>query len=233
MHTTLHARDSRGKTNMGWLNSAHTFSFGHFQDPSRMGFRSLRVINDDRIIGGSGFPNHPHRDMEIITIVLDGALEHKDSMGNGSIIKAGDIQKMSAGRGVTHSEFNASKDEPCHFYQIWIMPDAHGIQPSYEQITLDIAQEGKGFRLIGDRHANDDKISIHQDAKLYFARLTDAKEINHNFNTNRHGFLQVLRGSVDIEGETLKEGDGLEFSGKELLSLKANSDSEVLLFDLG
>lgn len=233
MHATLHARDSRGKTNMGWLNSAHTFSFGHFQDPSRMGFRSLRVINDDRIIGGSGFPSHPHSNMEIITIVLEGALEHKDSMGNGSIIKAGDIQKMSAGSGVTHSEFNASKDEPCHFYQIWIIPDAQNIAPSYEQIALDKqGNPSKGFRLIGDRVASDDKISIHQDAKLYFASLQDDEEIHHDLDTNRYGFLQILQGSVDIEGETLKEGDGLEFSGKDMLSLKANSASKVLLFDL-
>ena len=233
MHIKLHERDLRGQTNMGWLDSAHTFSFGHFQDPTRMGFRSLRVINDDRILGGSGFPTHPHSNMEIITIVLDGALEHKDSMGNGSVIKAGEIQKMSAGTGVTHSEFNASNDDPCHFYQIWITPDAANIEPSYEQVALGDIESSSGLRLIGDRQASDGVISIHQDAKLYHARVRDGKALSHDFDPERFGFLQVLRGSIEIEGETMKEGDGLEFSGKPSLSLTATSDAELILFDLG
>lgn len=231
MHMKLHERDLRGKTNMGWLDSSHTFSFGHFHDPARMGFRSLRVINDDKIIGGSGFPTHPHANMEIITIVLKGALEHKDSMGNGSIIKAGDIQKMSAGSGVTHSEFNASKDEPCHFYQIWILPDEANIKPSYEQTVFN-DNTAKGFRLIGDQKAADNVISIRQDARLFYACLDENETLDHDFDSKRYGFLQVLGGSIKIEGETLKQGDGLEFSGKDSLFIKAQTDSELLLFDL-
>lgn len=232
MSTILHGRSERGKTNMGWLNSAHTFSFGHFQDPNRMGFRALRVINDDRIIGGSGFPTHPHNNMEIITIVLDGALEHKDSMGNGSVIKAGEIQKMSAGSGIAHSEFNASKDEPCHFYQIWIVPDEMNLTPSYEQLALN-DNETNGFELIGDREKSESVISIHQDAKLYRAKIADGQTISHDFEKGRHGFLQVLKGQIEIEGETLKEGDGLQLDNPEKLDVKSESNAELLLFDLG
>lgn len=232
MGMKIHERDLRGKTKMGWLDSRHTFSFGHFMDPSRMGFRSLRVINDDYILGGSGFPTHPHDNMEIITIVLDGALQHRDSMGNGSVIKAGDIQKMSAGSGITHSEFNASTDETCHLYQIWIIPDTRGIAPNYEQMSLDTMKEGQ-LNLIGSREGGDGQITIYQDVKLYHARAPEGASLTHNFAQGRGGFLQILRGAITIDGEQLKEGDALELSGEPTLSFKIESDAELLLFDLG
>lgn len=232
MHAKYHERGSRGRTQMGWLNSYHTFSFGHFMDPSRMGFRSLRVINDDYVAGGSGFPTHPHDNMEIITFVLDGALEHKDSMGNGSVIKAGDIQKMSAGSGITHSEFNPSSDETCHLYQIWIRPDTANITPAYEQISTN-DNPAKGLRLVGSREGGEGQISIHQDVNLYHADLSDGETISHDFDENRYGFLQVLSGAIELKGETFKEGDGLEFSKTSALDFTAKADSKIILFDMG
>lgn len=232
MGLKLHERDLRGKTNMGWLDSAHTFSFGHFMDPTRMGFRSLRVINDDRVIGGAGFGEHPHNNMEIISIVLEGALEHKDSMGTGSIIRPGEIQKMSAGSGVTHSEFNASNDDPVHFLQIWIQPDARNIEPSYEQVPIDREAARGGFVQIGGPQGSDKIVSIHQDAKLFWASPADGDSVDYQFDTGRYGFLQVVRGQVEIDGEALKEGDGLEISGMPELRIKALADADLLLFDL-
>lgn len=231
MHAKHHERDLRGRAKTGWLDSKFTFSFGHFMDPTRMGFRSLRVMNEDYIAGGSGFPTHPHDNMEIITFVLEGALEHKDSMGNGSVIKAGDIQKMSAGSGITHSEFNPS-DETCHLYQIWLYPDTANIKPMYEQISMNDNAE-KGFRLVGSKQGGDGQISIHQDVNLYHADLKDGETVHHDFDETRYGFLQVLSGAIEIDGETLKEGDGLEFSKASALNLRAKADSKVILFDMG
>ncbi len=232
MGLKLHERDLRGKTNMGWLESAHTFSFGHFMDPMRMGFRSLRVINDDRVIGGAGFGEHPHNNMEIISIVLDGALEHKDSMGTGSVIRPGEIQKMSAGSGVTHSEFNASNDDSVHFLQIWIEPSERNIKPSYEQVPIDREAARAGFVQIGGPQGSDKVVSIHQDAKLYWASSSDGDSVDYSFAAGRYGFLQVVRGQVEIEGQLLKEGDGLEISGIPELQIKALADADLLLFDL-
>jgi quercetin 2,3-dioxygenase len=231
MGMKIHDRDLRGRTQMGWLDSYHTFSFGHFRDPNRIRFRSLRVINEDYVAGGSGFPTHPHDNMEIITIVLEGALQHRDSMGNGSVIKAGDIQKMSAGSGITHSEFNASSDETCHLYQIWIMPDTKDIDPNYEQMSLDTRKEGQ-FNLIGSREGGEGQIKIYQNVNLYHAKALEGSELSHNFEGGRNGFLQILRGAVEIGGETLKEGDALELSGEPALDIKISSDAELLLFDL-
>lgn len=230
----IHERDLRGKTKTGWLESYHTFSFGGFNDPHRVRFRSLRVINDDYIAPGSGFGEHPHHDMEIITYVLSGMLEHKDSMGNGSLIKAGDIQKMSAGSGVTHSEFNPSTDETVHLYQIWVLPHEKGITPKYEQITPDRDAVRGSFHLVGDYGGGAEKISIHQDAQMYLAVLGDGQETEYSFDENRKGFLQVVRGRVYLNGALLKEGDGAEISGVDLIMIQSDAaESEMILFDLG
>lgn len=233
MGVKIHERDLRGHTDMGWLDSRHTFSFGHFMDPARMGFRSLRVINDDRVVGGAGFGEHGHDNMEIISIVLDGALEHKDSGGNRGVIRPGEIQKMSAGSGVTHSEYNASHDDSVHFLQIWIQPDTQNIAPGYEQVSIDREAARDGFTLIGDRGASDKIVSIHQDAKLYWASPADGDSVDYSFETGRHGFLQIVRGQVEFDGEILKEGDGVEISDVSELRFKALADSDLLLFDLG
>ena len=229
----IHDRDLRGGGNMGWLNTKHTFSFGHFMDPNRMGFRSLRVINDDIVAPGSGFGMHPHKNMEIITIVLDGALEHKDSIGNGSVIRPGEIQKMSAGSGITHSEYNHSPDDPVHLYQIWVLPDQRGIKPSYEQIKIDSDALKDEFVLIGDREPSDNMISIHQDAKMYMAMPNEGTKLTYVLDQNRYAFLQVAKGHITMDGEILKEGDGAEISGLETIDITALSDAQLILFDIG
>ncbi len=227
----IHDRDIRGATRMGWLDSKHTFSFGHFMDPARMGFRSLRVINDDIVIPGAGFDTHPHKDMEIITYILKGELSHKDSLGTGSTIRPGEIQRMSAGTGIEHSEYNPSNDNGVHLLQIWIRPEERGLEPSYEQKTIE-PKKGQ-FVLIGDRHGTDGAITIHQDVKLYVAHLDDGNEVSHKFTKGRGGFIHVARGRVMLNGEILKEGDGAEISDVDKIVLKSLADeSEVLLFDL-
>lgn len=228
----LHERDLRGKTKIGWLDSRHTFSFGDFRDPMRMGFGPLRVINDDVIIPGAGFGTHPHKDMEIITYMIDGALEHKDSMGNGSVIRPGEIQKMSAGSGVTHSEFNHSKEDSAHLLQIWIQPDQKGLPPAYEQKSVDYDAASKGFIVIGDRDGSQGGVTIHQDVKLLLARPAAEQDLAYDFAPGRRGFLQLVKGQLAIDGETVRQGDGLEISGIKRLDLKAQEDSEILLFDL-
>lgn len=227
----IHDRDIRGTTHTGWLDSRHTFSFGHFMDPDRMGFRHLRVINDDRVIPGAGFDTHGHKDMEIITYILSGELAHKDSLGTGSVIKPGEIQRMSAGRGIQHSEFNPSNENGTHFLQIWILPDSRGIEPSYEQKT--VPSYTKGFHLIGDRAGTDGAITIHQDVKLYLARLEDTDSASHDFVQGRHGFIHVAKGWITLNGEKLKEGDGAEITDVSKIDVTALADgTEVLLFDL-
>ncbi len=226
----IHDRDIRGITKTGWLDSKHTFSFGHFMDPSRMGFRSLRVINDDHVIPGAGFDTHPHRNMEIVTYVLKGELEHKDSLGTGSVIRPGDIQRMSAGSGIYHSEFNPSNDNGVHLLQIWILPEKQGLEPSYEQKRI---EKKKGaFTLVGDRHGTDGAITIHQDIRMLVADLADGQETAYTFEKGRGGFLHVAAGQITLNGEVLKEGDGAEISDVETLSITAQADSEVLLFDM-
>jgi len=225
-------RDTRDHTKIDWLDSRHTFSFGDYRDPNHMGFRSLRVINDDRVIPGGGFGTHGHRDMEIVSYVLSGALEHKDSLGTGSVIRPGDVQRMSAGTGVTHSEFNHSQEEPVHFLQIWILPEREGIEPSYEQIKIPSEQRRGQFQLIGDRHGTDGAVTIHQDIRLYAAELEAGQEIIQNLPAGRHAWLHVARGEVTLNGDELREGYGAAISGEPSIRLATEAGAELLLFDM-
>ncbi|MBE9045786.1 pirin family protein [Pleurocapsales cyanobacterium LEGE 10410] len=228
----IHDRNSRGLSKIGWLDSRHTFSFSSFYDPSRMGFRSLRVINEDRVTPGAGFPAHSHTDMEIITYVLEGALEHKDSLGTGSVILPGDAQIMSAGTGITHSEFNHSQTEPVHFLQIWILPNVVGIAPRYDQRTFPEAEKLGKLRPIIAPDERDGAIKIYQDAYLYVAVLKPGDEINYEVKSNRYAWLQVAKGIVSLNGESLRAGDGIQINAPEQLNLSTDVGTEVLLFDL-
>jgi len=223
----------RGHANHGWLDTYHTFSFSDYFDPKNMGFRSLRVINEDRVSGGYGFPAHPHQDMEIITYVLDGSLEHKDSMGTGSTIRPGEVQKMSAGTGIRHSEFNPSKTEAVHLLQIWILPEKKGLKPMYEQKAIP-AEEKKGkLRLVGSPEGGDGKVTIYQDAKLYATELTPGDSVQHELESGRYAWVQVARGKISLNGKTLQAGDGAAVTNEQKLELAGVGDkSEVLLFDL-
>ena len=222
----------RGRTKIDWLDSRHTFSFGDYHDPGQMGFRTLRVINEDRVRPGAGFPTHGHRDMEIITYILEGALEHKDSIGTGSVIRPGEAQRMSAGAGITHSEFNHSKTDPVHFLQIWITPSARAIAPGYEQRTIDDAKARGGFAPVGSPDGRDQSVKIHQDAVLSVAKLERGQTVGTNLKKGRHGWVQVARGTVTVNGIALAEGDGAAISDEEKVTIVADSPAEVLLFDL-
>ena len=222
----------RGRTKIDWLDSRHSFSFGDYHDPRQMGFRSLRVINEDRVRPGAGFPTHPHRDMEIITYILEGALEHKDSLGTGSVIRPGEAQQMSAGTGIKHSEFNHSKTDPVHFLQIWIMPAAPGIAPGYEQKTIDDAKSHTGFAPVGTPEGRDQSVKIHQDAALSVAKLERGQTVATNLKKGRHGWVQIARGAVTVNGTALAEGDGAAISDEEKVAIVASSPAEVLFFDL-
>jgi redox-sensitive bicupin YhaK (pirin superfamily) len=222
----------RGLTSIDWLKSRHTFSFGEYYDPKEQGFSDLRVINEDWVAPGAGFPTHSHRDMEIITYVVDGAVQHKDSMGNGSIIKPGDVQRMSAGTGVTHSEYNPSKAEELHLLQIWIMPDRRGHQPGYEQKEIGDAEKHGRMRLIASPDGRDGSVSIHQDARLYAGILQDGKPIAVTLTPGRKGYLQVVKGAVNVNGVALETGDGARIAEESALEIDGHEESEVLLFDL-
>jgi redox-sensitive bicupin YhaK (pirin superfamily) len=222
----------RGGGDFGWLKTQHSFSFDTYHDPRFMGFRSLRVINEDWVQAGHGFPLHPHRDMEIITYVLDGAIEHQDSMGNGSIIRPGDGQRMSAGTGVQHSEANASKTEAAHLLQIWILPDRRGHEPGYEQKAFPEAEKRGRLRLIASPNGADGSVTIHQDARLYVSLLQPGQEVKHELGKGRYAWLQVARGAVELNGKILNQGDGAAISDEPQLTVKATKDAEVLLFDL-
>ena len=222
--------NERGHFDHGWLDTYHTFSFGDYYDPEHMGFRSLRVINDDRVEPGQGFGMHPHRDMEIVTYVLEGSLQHRDSMGNGSIIQAGELQRMTAGTGIRHSEFNPSDKDWVHLYQIWLLPERRGLTPSYEQRALN-GKPGQ-FRLIASPNGDLDSLSIHQDARLHLAKLLPGQEISHSFASNRAGWLQILRGRVDLQGKDLIAGDGAAVTNESEVRVQSAEPAEVLLFDL-
>jgi hypothetical protein len=224
--------EERGGGDFGWLKTHHTFSFDQYHDPRFMGFRSLRVINEDWVQPGNGFPMHPHRDMEIITYLLEGALEHKDSLGNGSIIRPGDGQRMSAGTGVRHSEANASNTEAAHLLQIWILPDRRGHEPGYEQKAFPESEKRAKLRLIASPDGQDGSVTIHQDARLYTSLLKLGQEVKHELSQERYAWLQVARGAVELNGQSLKQGDGAAVSDEDRLLIKGREDAEVLLFDL-
>jgi len=229
---TIRPSNERGGGDFGWLNTRHSFSFDTYYDPNFMGFRSLRVINEDWVAPGQGFPTHPHRDMEIITYLLEGALEHKDSLGTGSIIRPGDGQRMSAGRGIRHSEGNPSKSDAAHLLQIWIMPERRGIEPSYEQKTFPEAEKRGKLRLIASPDGKDGSVSIHQDAKLYVSLLSPGQTVMHELGKSRYAWLQVAKGAVEVNGKTLHQGDGAAVSEEQKLTIKGTEEAEILLFDL-
>ena len=224
--------EQRGHTKFDWLDSKHTFSFADYSDPEHVHFRDLRVINDDRIEPATGFGTHPHRDMEIITYVLDGKLAHRDSLGTGSVLGTGEVQVMSAGTGITHSEFNGSKADPAHFLQIWVLPERKGITPRYEQRAYpENARRGR-LQAVASPDGRDGSLKIHQDVTLLLGSLEEGSTLSHPLSADRHAWVQVARGAVDLNGVALKEGDGAAISNEKAVTLRATEDSEVLLFDL-
>lgn len=228
----LRPSDQRGHANFGWLDSRHTFSFGHYYDAQHMGFGSLRVINEDRVSPGAGFETHGHRDMEIITYVLHGALEHGDSLGNGSVIRPGEVQLMSAGTGIRHSEFNHSKADPVHLLQIWITPDQKGYPPSYEQKRFPENGRRGSWQLLVSPDGRDDSLTIHQDADLYATRLKSGEAVTFELRQARQAWIQVTRGAASLNGHTLHVGDGIGVAAPADLNVTAADDAEILLFDL-
>jgi quercetin 2,3-dioxygenase len=224
--------EERGHLNHGWLDTYHTFSFDQYFDPAHSHWRALRVINEDRVAAGKGFPTHSHRDMEIVTYILSGALEHRDSMGTGSVIRPGDVQRMTAGTGVAHSEFNPSPDEAVHLLQIWILPATKKLPPSYEQKFFSDEERSGGLRLIASEDGSDGSVQIHQDARLYAAIMAAGDTVTHELNADRYGWLQVARGSVTVNELELNQGDGGAISQESELKITARDQAEVLLFDL-
>jgi quercetin 2,3-dioxygenase len=225
-------RMARGESRMGWLDSRHTFSFADYWDPGHMGFRTLRVINEDRVIPGAGFPAHGHRDMEIITYVLSGALAHKDSLGNGATIRPGEVQRMSAGTGILHSEFNASKSEGVHFLQIWIIPDRAGLPPGYEQKAFPLAERRGRLRLVAAPEGAEGAVAVHQDARLYLGTLGAGERVSYDIAKGRGVWLQVARGILALDDTEMREGDGAAVEAQPSIAIKAETDAELLLFDL-
>jgi len=229
---TIRKGIDRGHANHGWLDAHHTFSFGNYHHPDHMGFRSLRVMNEDRINPGAGFPQHPHEDMEIITYVLDGELRHKDSTGGGGLITPGMVQYMCAGSGVAHSEFNASSEKPLHLYQIWLLPNVKGAKPGYEERKIGNARDG-ALALIASGDGRDGSIRINQDANLYASVIGEGETLSHEFAEGRYGWLQIAKGGVELpEGSIMQAGDGAKITGETGVSFKALANSEILLFDL-
>ncbi len=229
---TIRKGVDRGHANHGWLDAKHSFSFGNYHHPDHMGYRALRVMNEDRINPGAGFPTHPHQDMEIITYVLEGALAHKDSTGGSGVITPGVVQYMSAGTGVTHSEFNASDENPVHLYQIWLLPDARGHQPRYAEKKICDARKG-ALALVASGDGRDGSIKINQDSDLYASIVKEGEDLTHAFAKGRYGWLQIAKGGVELpEGSIMQAGDGAKIDGEEKLAFKALADSEILLFDL-
>lgn len=222
----------RGHANHGWLDTWHTFSFASYQDPQHTHFRALRVMNEDFVAPGQGFGTHPHRDMEIVTYVLEGALEHKDSMGNGEVLRPGEFQRMSAGTGITHSEFNPSESEPVHLYQIWLFPEKKGIEPSYEQKAFPDDELRNRLRVVAAQTPREGSLTIHQDAEIYLAKLDAGQSVTHQLQPKRHAWLQVLRGAVSVNGEMLATSDGAAISDESEVSITATVDAEMMLFDL-
>lgn len=229
---TVRRSEERGRFDHGWLDTRHTFSFADYWDPRWMGFRHLRVINEDRVQPGQGFPTHGHRDMEILSYVLTGALEHRDSLGTGSVIRPDDVQRMTAGTGVRHSEFNASPAEPVHFLQIWIVPERLGLAPGYEQKTFPPADKRNRLRLVASRDGRQGSITVHQDVSVYAGGLEAGQGVEHALAPGRHAWLQVAQGAVSLNGQTLGPGDGAGLSEERTLAIAATAPAEILVFDL-
>jgi len=229
---TIRKAAERGGANHGWLDTKHTFSFADYHDPAHMGFRDLRVLNEDRVTPGEGFPTHSHRDMEILSWVLEGELEHRDSMGNGSVIRPGELQRMSAGTGVRHSERNPSDANPLHFLQIWIFPERNGLAPSYEQKDFPEGERRGKLRLVASHDGREGSVTIHQDVRLSTALLEKGDEVSLSIAQGRSAWVQVARGSVDVNGRRLEAGDGAAVTREERLELSNGDGAEVLVFDL-
>lgn len=229
----IHPSEERGTTEISWLKSRHSFSFGQYYNPSKMGFGNLRVINDDIVAGGGGFGEHPHRDMEIISYVVEGALQHRDSLGNGSVISAGEVQIMSAGTGILHAEFNASKDEDVRFLQIWIPPDKTGLTPRHDQKKFPLSDQTGELHLLVDPDGADGALTIHQDARLLGGRFHGDESATYELEEGRAAWVQVVRGEIQVNGKKLKEGDGAEVTDEASLTFAGADTAEVLLFDLG
>jgi hypothetical protein len=229
---TLRKSEDRGHFDFGWLDTYHTFSFDRYYDPAHMHFRSLRVINEDRVAPGQGFPTHSHADMEIVTYILSGALEHRDSMGNGSVIRPGDVQRMSAGTGVSHSEYNPSETEPVHLLQIWILPGARGLNPSYEQKAFSRDERLGRFRLVASEDGREGSVTIQQDARLYATILPRGAMVAHTLAESRYAWVQVARGTVKLNEVELNQGDGAAISDQAIIKVVAHDEAEALLFDL-
>jgi len=225
--------ESRGKADHGWLKAKHTFSFAEYYNPDRVSFGNLRVINEDRIAPGQGFGTHPHKDMEIVTYIIDGAIEHKDSMGNGTVITAGEVQRMTAGTGVRHSEFNHSEDSELHLLQIWIFPEKNDLQPGYEQTRYSRDDKLNQLKLVGSRDGREGSITIHQDVNLYASVLENGNQVALDLAGGRKVFVQVVTGDVEVNGEQLSAGDGAQLEDERSISITAPSDAEFLLFDMG
>ncbi|QGM97377.1 pirin family protein [Methylocystis parvus] len=232
MRMAIRRAEARGAANFGWLDSRHSFSFGQYFDPAHMGFGPLRVINEDRVAPGGGFPTHPHRDMEIVSYVLEGALEHKDSLGTGSVIRPGDVQRMTAGTGVTHSEYNASRTEPVHFLQIWILPEQEGLAPGYEQKRFEPQEKRGRLRLVASRDGRDGSVKIHRDVDLYATLLSRGESLTHELAPGRAAWVQLMRGEIVVNGEALEPGDGVAVSDPDELRLEGLIEAEALVFDM-
>ena len=229
---TLRRSSERGHFDHGWLNTYHSFSFDQYYDPRYMGFRQLRVINEDFVAAGRGFPTHGHSDMEIITYILEGALQHEDSMGNGSIIRPGDVQRMTAGTGVRHSEKNASQDERVHLLQIWILPETLGLEPGYEQKAFSDDERRGRLRLIASNDGRDGSVTVHQDVSVFASILAAGESVRYDMDQTRYGWIQVARGSIVVNGQSAEQGDGAIAMGESSLEIRADQSAEVLLFDL-
>jgi redox-sensitive bicupin YhaK (pirin superfamily) len=229
---TVRSRKERGVSNLGWLDSRHSFSFGRYIEPEHMGFRALRVINEDRVVPGAGFPRHGHADMEIISYVLDGALEHKDTIGTTSVIRPGDVQRMSAGTGIEHSEYNASSDEPVHFLQIWLLPDTRSLAPGYEQKSFSDDEKWNRLRLVASRDGRDGSITVHQDVNLYAGLIEPDAEVTLDLAPGRQAWVQVARGQSTVNGQAVAEGDGVAITAEDKVTIRGRTAGEVLLFDL-
>jgi redox-sensitive bicupin YhaK (pirin superfamily) len=229
---SIRKSNERGHADHGWLNTYHTFSFGSYFDPAHMGFRSLRVMNEDRVAAGQGFGTHPHKDMEIVSYVLEGALEHQDSLGNGEVLRPGEFQRITAGTGIAHSEFNPLQDQPTHFYQIWLLPRRNGLAPSYKQKRFDDSELRNTLRMVASPEGENGSLTIHQDARIYLAKLDAKKTVEFDLSSGRHAWLQVLRGTVMLNGTMMDASDGAAVSNESKLAITAAANAEVLLFDL-